>query len=172
MARGCSFKLSTAGSTATGVRPGSGWLPLLFDVAAVLFASNGQSCIPCAGAVSVPLGSAATGILGRRRVVFAFAFCGFFCFTAPGLVQQLCVCAEAVRQFSSPAALALDGVASAAITFMLLQPNKQPPAIHTETQTARSNRVNLMNRATFIDGSLLPLRPHCRENPRLGTGSD
>jgi hypothetical protein len=72
---------------------------------------------------------------------------------APGLVQQLCACAT--RQFSSAAALALDGAASAADAFMLPQPNKQPPAIHTETLTARSNRVSLMKSATFIDRSLL-----------------
>ena len=159
MTRGCSVRLSTLGNAATGIRPGSGWLLLLFEVAAVLFARSGQSFIPCAGAVRVPLGNSASGAFVSRRVVFDCCAC--FCFGAPGLVQQLCACAT--RQFSSAAALTLDGVASAAIAFMLPQPNKQPPAIHTETLTARRNRVSLMKKATFIDRSLLLLDPHCRE---------
>jgi hypothetical protein len=122
------------------------------EVAALLFARSGQSFIPCGGAVSVPGGNAARGAFVCRRVVFAF-FCAVFGLAAPGLVQQLCACAT--RQFSSAAALALDGAASAADAFMLPQPNKQPPAIHTETLTARSNRVSLMKSATFIDRSLL-----------------
>jgi hypothetical protein len=117
-----------------------------------LFASSGQSFIPCGGAVSVSFGRAAR--VGNRKLDFVFAFCS----CAPGLVQQLCA-DWATRQFSSPAALALDGVASAAIAFMLPQPNIQPPAIHTETLTARSNRVSLMNKATFIAASLLPCGP-------------
>ena len=162
MTRGCSFRLSTLGNAATGIRSGCGWLLLLLEVAAVLFARSGQSFIPCGGAVRVPLGNSANRAFVSRRVVFDCCAC--FCFGAPGLVQQLCACAT--RQFSSPAALTLDGAASAAIAFMLPQPNKQPPAIHTETLTARSNRVSLMKRATFIDRSLLPRAPHCRETRR------
>lgn len=161
MTRDWLLRFSTLGNTATGVRPGSAWLLLLLEVAAVLFASSGQSFIPCGGAVSVPLGNEASCVFGVRSLVFAFVFC----FCATGLVQQLCA-ACAARQFSSPAALALAGVASAAIAFMLPQPNKQPPAIQTETQIARSNRVSLMNTATFIDRSLLLRGPHCRENRR------
>ena len=38
---------------------------------------------------------------------------------------------------------------------MLLQPNRQPPAIQTDTLTARISRGNLLNTAQFIAGSLL-----------------
>ena len=126
----------------------------------MLFARSGQSCIPCGGAVSVPLGNTASASFASRGLVFAFAFC----FCAPGRVQQLCACAA--WQFSSPAALALGVVTSAAIAFMLLQPNKQPPAIHTDTLTARSKRVILMKKADSSTAVYSPRGPLSR-NPRL-----
>jgi hypothetical protein len=45
---------------------------------------------------------------------------------------------------------------SAAITSLPLQPNRQPPAIHTDTLSAKSNRVALLTSVSFIGGSLLP----------------
>jgi hypothetical protein len=38
----------------------------------------------------------------------------------------------------------------------LLQPNRQPPAIHTDTLTASSSRAALLTSPKYIGGSLLP----------------
>ena len=134
----CSIGFSRLGNDAAGVRPGSGMLPLLLDVAAVVLTINGQSAIPRG------LGAVAGASL-RVDALLAGCFAGF--------VQQLC---EAYgSQLSPSTTVVLESSASAPIACILLQPKRHPPAIHTDTVKARRTRGILMKRADFTSSSLL-----------------
>jgi hypothetical protein len=140
----CSTWLSIFGNNATGVRAGSGTLPLLLDVTAVVFTMSGQSAIPLGAVVSVSPGTDGCADC-----------CG--CATCFGFVQQLC--ATAGSQVSPSTTVALESISgnptvSAPIACML-QPNRHPPAIHIDTITASRTRGNLMNRTDFTGSSLL-----------------
>ena len=126
-------------------------MPLLFDVTAVAFVISGQSFMLCGNAVSAELSVVA---FKRRAVTGAFAFLGFV-FCAFGRVQQSCW-RDLLQLSSETAAVVLSGETSAASTSLLLQPNRQPPAIHTDTLTAKSSRVALLTSVKSIGGSLLP----------------
>ena len=143
MTGACSSWLSILGNNATGVRPGSGMLPLLLEGTAVVLTMSGQSAIPRGVAVSVPLGAVCN--VSFRVVTGAAVLTG--CVACFGFVQQLC--AAAGSQVSPSITVSLDSTVSAPIACMLLQPNRQPPAIQTDTMKARRTRENLLNRADF-----------------------
>jgi hypothetical protein len=136
----CSIWLSLLDDTATGARPGSGMLPLLLDVTAVVLTMSGQSAIP--------RGPGTVAGASFRVVAFLTG-----CFADFGFEQQLC--AADVSQLSPSTTIVLDSSISAPITCILLQPKRHPPAIHTETVKARRTRGILMNRADFTSSSLL-----------------
>jgi hypothetical protein len=140
----CSIWLSIFGSSATEVRPGSGTLGLLLAVTAVVLLMSGQSPIPLGAVVSDPL---EVVVSTSFRVVTGVAVLAGCC-AGFGFVQQLC--AAAGSQLSPSTTIESDSTVSAAIACILLQPNRHPPAIQTDTVKARRTRENLMNRADFI----------------------
>lgn len=120
--------------------------PLLLAVTALRLAISGQSAIPRGAVVSV-----LPGVVNDFLAVVSTVLTG--CLVDFGFVQQLC--AGAGSQLSPSTTISSDSTVPAAKTCMLLQPNKQPPAIHTDTIKARRTRGILMNRANFIGRSLL-----------------
>lgn len=143
----CSIWFSMRGNNVTEVRPGSGMSLLLLAVTALRFAISGQSLIPRGAVLRVLSGVVVKDFFAVVSTVLTG------CLVAFGFVQQLW--AAAGSQLSPSTTVSSDSTVSAANTCMLLQPNRQPPAIHTDTIKARRTRGILMNRANFIDRSLL-----------------
>ena len=119
-------------------------LPLLLDVAAVVLTISGQFAIPFGALLSVPL---CVVVKASFRIATGAAF-RTGCLADFGFVQQLCAAAGSHVSPSTTVVLELTG--SAPITCILLQPNRQPPAIQTDTLKARRTREVLMNKTDFI----------------------
>ena len=143
-----SIWLSIFGNDAAGVRAGSGRLPLLLDATAVVLTMSGQSLIPLGVVENDPLEAVVNASLRFAGLLFLTG-----CFAVAGFLQQLC--AAAGSQLSPSTTVSLDSTVSAAFACMLLQPNRHPPAIHTDTIKARRTRGTLMNKADFTGSSLL-----------------
>ena len=130
---------SMRGETATGPRPGSGKLPLFLEVAAVALTTSGQSFI-------IPRGPGAKD--GTPFGCFEWLTVCFFGF----LVEQQS-CELAAWQLSSATIALAECSATIEISApvaVLLQPNKQPPAIQIETLNASSRRTIFIERNEYI----------------------
>jgi hypothetical protein len=122
--------------------------PLLLDVAAVVLTISGQFAIPLGALLSVPPGAA---LNASFRTITADVWRTAFrtgCFADFGFVQQLCP--PAASQVSPSTTVVLESTGSAPIACILPHPNRQPPAIQTDTLKARRTREVLMNRTDLI----------------------
>jgi hypothetical protein len=134
---GCAFVFSMNGETTTGPRAGSIEWPLLFETTTVALTTSGQSFI-------VPRGvGARAGSVARCVELRAICFLDFLA------AQQLC---ERLAWQLSPADAVCTEVSAAMA--LVVQPNRQPPAIQTETLTARSNRMGFIVTAVYSRSSL------------------